>query len=290
MKWLAALLILWAGLARAESWNASYPEGPLWQGDTLYWAEMTAHKLMRRDGASEPHPFFTRDGCGPTAIAPYGAGFVVLCHLEGALALVDADGRLGRMMRVDNDGNRLRNPNDANADGRGGVWFTDPGTFAKHAPAEGALYYLGPDRKLTRHVTGLHYGNGVYVDQTRNRLLVSEHLARQVLSYPLDEDGVDAPDVLIDLDALGLDPVDYAEAGPDGLEIASDGKLWVAEYGAGQFLVWTMGEGLDAIVEVEVPFVTNIAFGQDRRAAMTGAYDNRRLPLPGLVWIAAPGE
>ena len=280
------MLVLWAGLVRAESWDALYPEGPLWQGDTLYWAEMTAHKVMRRDGAGDPEAFFHRDGCGPTAIAPYGEGFLVLCHLEGALALVDAQGRLGRMIERDREGNRLRDPNDAFADAKGGVWFTDPGAFSILAPAEGAIYYLDADGSLSRHATGLRYGNGVFLDHTRNRLLVSENLARRVFSYPITEEGLGAPQVLIDLNALGLKAVPYAEAGPDGLEIARDGRLWIAEYGAGRFLVWDMAIGLVDVIETDAPYLTNIAFDRNGRAAITGTYDIRLRPLAGRVWIA----
>ncbi len=291
MRLLAALLLValsgWA--ARAETWAAAYPEGPLWQGSKLYWAEMTAHKVMLWKGRGKPGPFFQRDGCGPTAIAPYRTGFIILCHLEGALAQVDRNGRLLRMIRRDKDGNRLRDPNDASADARGGVWFTDPGRFSARAPAEGAVYYLAPDGTLTRHITGLRYGNGVHVDRESGHLLVSEHLARRVLSYPIAGEGLGAPEVLIDDDSLQLDKVNYAEAGPDGLEIGPDGCIWVAMYGAGYVLSFGRDRATVRGTPLDLKFLTNVAFGRTSTGghviALTGATSNTTPPFPGKVVV-----
>ncbi|HET7410590.1 MAG TPA: SMP-30/gluconolactonase/LRE family protein [Paracoccaceae bacterium] len=279
----AALLAL---PARAEEWPASYPEGPVWIDGTLYWAEMGADRVMAWEGAGEPRVFFRQEGCGPTALARYReAELLVLCHRAGTLVRTDAEGRPLGTIREDAAGNRLRDPNDASADGHGGVWFTDPGIFSARAPAEGAIYHLGPDGTLTRHVTGLAYGNGIHVDSKGGRLLVSEHMARRVLSYPLRNGTLGAPEVLIDFAALGIAPPAYPEAGPDGLEIAPDGTLWVAEYGAGRLHGWREGEGLVATLPVPAPFVTNIAFGPDGLAAITAPIVNDRPPYPGRVWV-----
>ncbi len=83
----------------------------------------------------------------------------------------------------------------------------------------------------------------------------------------------------------GLAPADYPEAGPDGLEVAPDGTLWVAEYGAGRLLAWRAGRGLVAAIPVPAPYVTNIAFGPGGLAAVTGSFVNDRPPLPGAVWV-----
>ena len=264
-------------------WQGSYPEGPVWIGATLYWAEMGADRVMAWSGGT-PRVFFERQGCGPTAVARYARDeLLVLCHRDGSLMRVDARGAALATIREDADGNRLRNPNDASADGAGGVWLTDPGTFSAQARPEGALYHLAPDGRLARHATGLAYGNGVHVDGAR--LLLSEHLARRVLAYPLSGGRLGPPEVLLDLDALGLARPDYPEAGPDGLEVAPEGTLWVAEYGAGRLLAWRPGRGLVAAVAVPASYVTNIAFGPGGLAAVTGSFVNDRPPLPGGTWL-----
>ena len=293
--WLLAVALAFpaaADEARHHAWRGSYPEGPVWIGGTLYWAEMGADRVMAWPGGGggdgdrrgAPEVFFAQERCGPTAVARYRRDeFLVLCHRDGALVRVDAQGVALETIREDAEGNRLRDPNDASADGAGGVWLTDPGTFSAGARPEGALYHLAADGRLTRHAAGLAYGNGVHVDG--ERLLVSEHLARRVLAYPLTGGGLGPPEVLVDLDALGLPRPDYPEAGPDGLEIAPDGTLWVAEYGAGRLLAWRPEEGLVAAVPVPVPYVTSIAFGPGGLAAVTGAFVNDRPPLPGGIWV-----
>lgn len=280
-----ALLFAPAAAHAQAAFPAKYPEGPVWIEKTLYWAEMGGDQVMRWTGG-KPERAFHKTGCGPTAIARYRkADFLVLCHLAGSVLWLDADFREVREIRQTAAGIRLRDPNDASADGRGGVWFTDPGRFSKDAPAEGAIYYLSAEGVLTRHVTGLRYGNGVFVDRKAGRLLVSEHLARRVLSYPLTERGLGKPTVLFRLADFGLPKPRHREAGPDGLEIDAMGTLWVAEYGAKRILGWRPGKGLVAAAVVDAPFVTNVAFGPGGLAAITGATEIYVPPFPGGVWI-----
>lgn len=284
---LAAALACIAALPASaqHAWTANYPEGPLWLDARLYWAEMTSDAVMAWDGDA-PVKVFERKGCGPTSIARYReTEVVVLCHLEGALARLDAEFKLLGMIRVASDGTALRDPNDSVADGRGGVWFTDPGRFSSDAGPEGALYHLGPDGDVTRHADGLFYGNGVWIDQSQNRLLVSEHLARRVLAYPIVPGGLGPAEVLFSLDDFGLNAPRYDQSGPDGLEIGPGGVLWIAEYGTGRLLGWRPDDGLVAALAVDAQFITNIAFGPDGQVAVTGAKDNRTWPLPGAVWV-----
>lgn len=284
---LICCVVVMTSSARAqEIWPGSYPEGPVWIDDTLYWAEMRSDRVMRWTG-NAPEVFFEQPGCGPTAIARYRAkDLLILCHLSATLVHTDLNSTVLSTIDRATDGTPLRDPNDASADGQGGVWFTDPGRFSKSAPPEGALYYLAPDGTLTRHAEGLAYGNGVFVDQAGSRVLVSEHLARRVLSFPILQTGLGAPQILFEINSFDIpQPRLYPEAGPDGLEIGPEGTLWVAEYGATRLLGWRPDFGLVAATQVDTKFVTNIAFGPDGLAAMTGAYQNDEAPYRGAMWV-----
>lgn len=265
-------------------WPGGYPEGPVWIGETLYWADMFTNQVMRGTDLG-PETFFEDPGCGPTAIAPYrDEDLIVLCHLKGAILHLTKDASVLAVIDHAEDGTPLRDPNDVHADGKGGVWFTDPGSFSRTAQASGRLYHLSADGLMTLHAVGLAYGNGVYLDAAGQRLLVSEHLARRVLSYPLQGDELGAPSVLIDLTSLPLPRPRYALAGPDGLEIGPDGTLWFAEYGAKRILGWRDEKGLVAALEVDPVFVTNIAFGPNGLVALTGTNDNRSGSRKGGIW------
>lgn len=279
----AVLGLTGAGHAQ-QVWPGYYPEGPVWIGGDLYWAEMQADTVFHLTPEG-PRAWFQKTGCGPTALARYGAGdILVLCHLSGSLIHLAADATVIDVIDRASDGTALRNPNDASADGNGGVWFTDPGMFWAEAPAEGVLYYLGQDGTLTAQADALAYGNGVHVDRAGGRLLLSEHLARRVLSYPLEGGALGAPETLVDLNSLGLAKPRYPEAGPDGLEIAPDGTLWIAEYGTKRLLGWRADRGLVAALEVDAPYITNIAFGPDGNAVITGAYTNTDIRNRGGIW------
>ena len=89
-----------AGESQVLHDNAGYPEGPVWHGGKLYYAEMGHDKVSYWDGR-ETRTLFHAAGCGPTSIAPYDGGFVVLCHLADKLVAIDPDGRAQRTFATD---------------------------------------------------------------------------------------------------------------------------------------------------------------------------------------------
>lgn len=271
--------------------DAHYPESPLWRDGALYYAEMTEDRIVRLAGTRKS-AFWSEAGCGPTSIAPYRkTEFLVLCHLAGKLVRLDRKGKkLGEMER-DEKGERLLNPNDSDADGRGGVYLSASGHFTRSASAMGAVLHLAPDGKLRRLATGIHYANGVLLDPAHNRLLVSEHLGRKVLAYALLPDGsLGAASVFLDLDKSFPPAEHYYElAGPDGMERDPQGNIYIAEYGAGRLLI-VSGEAKPLkVIPVPVPFLTNVGRAPDGTLYLTGAFNNSRQPYPGQVLrLAAP--
>jgi len=277
--------------ARAEddvahaAWAASYPEGPLWIGDRLLYAEMGADKVVewkagqRRDLWGEP-------GCGPTAVSTFrDSKLIVLCHLGGKLVHLDADGsKVGELSKA-SDGEALHDPNDCHTDGRGGVFFTDAGIFAHGAPATGKVFHLGADGTLRKVVDGFYYANGVAVDFANRRLLVSEHLARKVWQFDLRDDlSVANRRLFLDVAKyLSGAEVDYAETGPDGIEVDKEGTVFVPVYGAGRIMA-VSPDGRVSKLTAPMKFVTNIAIS-GTRAVVVGPFINDQPPFPGRVEV-----
>jgi sugar lactone lactonase YvrE len=285
-------ILAWPSSARAgeplrAGWAAAYPEGPLWVGSRLFYAEMPLDRVVEWKAGSR-RDFWKEPGCGPTAIAPYrGAGFIVLCHLGGRLVQLDAGGRKVGEFAASSAGEALRNPNDGHADGRGGVFFTDAGIFAQGAPATGKVFHLAADGSLRKVLDGVYYANGIAVDFARRRLLLSEHLARKVWQFDLSDDlSLANRRLFLDVDRyFAREEIDFAETGPDGIEVDREGYVFIPVYGAGRVMV-VAPDGRVGKVPAPVKFVTNIAIS-DGQAVIVGAAINDRPPFPGRVEMLA---
>lgn len=291
LRALAGVLALLAGACASQRegparYQGSYPEGPLWREGALYYAEMGADRIsVVREGRRSD--FFRRPGCGPTALAPYGEGFLILCHIEGVIVAVDEAARVRFVKDRDDAGNAFRDPNDCHADGRGGVYFSDPGLFSRQTRAHGALVHIDAAGRVRRIAEALWYPNGVFVDVGRRQLYLSETFRRRVLRYDLGEDGgAGPPAIFFDL-AAAPPQTRYArasrEAGPDGLEMAPNGELFVAIYGEGRVLRVDRDGRYRGALETAMQYVTNIAFRPDGAAWITGAFENETPPFPGEV-------
>lgn len=274
-----------AGADEPRVLPAPYPEGPLWQGELLYYAEMRADRVMRA-GSSGTAAFFVQRGCGPTAIAPYGAGFLILCHLGARLVATDAEGREIRRWDREESGRPLMDPNDASADGEGGVYFSDSGPFSRKKRAQGWILHLSAAGVLRRVAGPLWYPNGVHV--AGDALYVSEHLRRRILRYDIAATGrLGQARTFADLGGLPRPEryrSPYPLAGPDGLEFGPDGNLHVAMYGEGRLLRLAPDGELLGTTDLPARYLTNVAFGH-AGAALTGAFDLRTPGTPGEVRI-----
>lgn len=273
--------------------EAAYPEGPLWRDGRLYVAEMGADRIRVFDDPGAGTIWPTPEGCGPTAIAPYGEGFVVLCHRSARLAVLDGDGRVLRMIEESAEGAPFQNPNDASSDDRGGVYFTDPGPFTRDVGPRGAVYRLDAQGRVERLIEGLWYANGVFFEAGARRLYVSDMFRHRVLRYAVGEDGALSALAPIDV-GLAAAPWPagapaYTEWGPDGLEIGPDGDLYVAIYGQGRVLRVSADGALAVALTAPTQFLTNIAFDGQGRAYTTGAFDNVEWPFRGEVRVWPPG-
>lgn len=270
----------------------SYPEGPLLAEGLLMVAEMGADRVsvipLDWEAPRARRFAFSYPECGPTALAPYDDGFVVLCHLSGDLAVIDRDGQEQRRIGAF-DGVALRNPNDGASDLRGGVYFSDPGDFYRPRQPVGRVVWLDPNGRLHAVASRLGYPNGVSVVEEGGRRFayVSEHFSRRILRYPVNEDGSLGPMAVWASipEQVPAARFSYDQAGPDGLERAPDGSWYVAIYGEGRVLRFNATGVITGELATPFQYVTNVATAETG-VYIVGSYIHDRPPFPGGAMFA----
>ena len=271
--------------------SGAYPEGLLWHGGRMLFAEMGADRVstVGKDGAI---PFWRDAGCGPTSIAPFGrAGYLVNCHLGGHLAEISVSGATGRRFRAAPDGTPIRWPNASSGDGQGGVFFSDSGAFSLDAPATGRVFHIDVEGRITEVLKDLRYANGVAFDSQNRRLYVSEHLARRIHVLQLDRTyRVLETRVFADFaQHAAMRAHVYPLAGPDGIALRP-GLLAVAEYGEGRVHLFDRGGQHLRTLAVAMPFVDTVAWDGEGALFAGGAFSNSKPPYDGRVVRFAPAQ
>jgi gluconolactonase len=179
-------------------------EGPVWDGEYLYFTHIHAGTIFRYDLKTD-------------AITPWRTGV----DRTNGLAF-DAQGRLfgccqggRRMLRFDPDGKnvviadrvdgkRLNTPNDLAIDRKGRIWFTNPwneGNVDKTETQEldnRSVLRMDPQPDGSYTVTRVTFDttqpNGILVSQDQDMLYVAESgyargIARELRAYPIMDDG-----------------------------------------------------------------------------------------------------
>jgi gluconolactonase len=179
-------------------------EGPVWDGEHLYFTHIHASTIYRYDPKSN-------------AITPWRTGI----NRVNGLAF-DAHGRLfgccqgGRsMLRFDPDGRnvviadkvdgkRLNTPNDLAIDRKGRIWFTNPWNEGNVDATEiqeldhSSVYRMDPQKDGSYTVTRATFDNtkpnGILVSRDQDTLYVAESsfergINRELRAYPIMDDG-----------------------------------------------------------------------------------------------------
>ena len=179
-------------------------EGPVWDGEFLFFTHIQASRIMRYDPKSGAITV-AREGTNRTnGLAHDAAGKLYGCCSGGRSILrFDADGK--NSVLCDNfEGKRLNTPNDLAIDRKGRIWFTNPvnsGNWDKGSTMEvdhQSVFRLDPqaDGKytITRVTFDTAMPNGILVSQDNHTLYVAEsgyakEIPRELRAYPIKEDG-----------------------------------------------------------------------------------------------------
>lgn len=248
--------------------GATHGEGPVWnvRQQRLDWVDIKAGKLHGFDplrGVVDA----IEVGSPLGAFAARERGGYVLA-IEAGFALLQPDGSIELVARVDAKGATPVRMNDGKVDPQGRFWA---GTMAYSVAAgAGALYRLDPDLSVTRMLHGVTISNGLDWSNDGRTLYYIDSLSGERPVGP-DQVGIDAFDVdpthgtLSNRRAAIRFP--NARGGPtsmtlpDGMTLDAAEHVWVAVAGSGEVRRYTPTGELDTVVEMPVACPTSVAFG-----------------------------
>ena len=212
-------------------------EGPIWDGEHIYFTHIQGSRIMRFDPKSgaltewRSGTNFTNGLCFDAQGRLFGC-----CSGGRSIVRFDPDGKTVTIAdRVDDK--RLNTPNDLAIDRKGRIWFTDPWNEGNVATTEREELDNKsvlradpqPDGKytVTRVTFDTTKPNGVLVSKDQSTLYVAESssergINRELRAYPIREDGSLGP--YTTLFTWGEDARDV-HRGIDGMTLDADGNI-----------------------------------------------------------------
>lgn len=199
-------------------------EGPLWHPERrqLFWFNITGKRLLTRSGEQAQSWAFDEF----VSAAGWVDQQTLLIASETRLFTFDlvlGDSTPIHDLEADNPHTRS---NDGRADPWGGFWIGTMGKSGEDKAGAIYRYYRGDLRRLHDEITVPNAicftpdASHAYFADTRQRCIWRQPLARAD-GWPAGE-----PTVFVDLQAEGLKP--------DGAVVDTEGRLWNAQWGAGQ--------------------------------------------------------
>jgi D-xylonolactonase len=230
-------------------------EGPLWDPPRgLYFSDVInggLHLLDHSDKVSLVVP--KRRGIGGMAVHA-SAGLVVGGRDIAFIQL--ADGATRSLLSLDAIPGAT-GFNDLTTDRTGRIYVGSLAfrVFGGEAPKPGYLHVIDLDGKMRTLSDGVMLTNGLGFSPDGRHLYHSDARAGLVRVYDVLADGSVGPwRQFADLGPPGV---------PDGLRVASDGSVWVADAHGGRVAVFNSDGTHRQDVAVPLPMVTSLCFGGD---------------------------
>ena len=227
-------------------------EGPVWDASRgLYFSDVRdgGVYLLAKDGAiTQVVP--NRRGVGGMALHASGGlvfsgrdiSYAPLTEAPGKVLLTsDAAGGIGF--------------NDLTTDSKGRVYVGSLAfrVFGGEEPKPGHLHRIDLDGSMQTLSDGIMLTNGLGFSPDGTRLYHSDSRAPGVRVYDVAADGLVGPWRLF----ANLGP----RSTPDGLKVAVDGSVWVADARGGRVAVFEPDGAHRMDVTVPMPMVTSLCFG-----------------------------
>lgn len=205
-------------------------EGPVVDGDGSVWLVDVSAGVLKRIDREGHCATVTSSAGGPNGLAIGPDGLVYIANQSHGLLVFDPQRESTRVVASDYQGEPVKGANDLAFDAEGGLYLTVP--QGDLFDPQGRLFYLPPGAdELTLVAEGLSYPNGVAVSGDGERVLVAEMMLKRILAIPAV--GKASPFNVTYVWARTVGGV-----GPDGIHLADDGRLYVANLARREVLVF----------------------------------------------------
>jgi D-xylonolactonase len=230
-------------------------EGPVWDpGRGLYFSDVINGGVFLLDRAGTVSPVIAkRRGIGGMALHE-SDGLVVGGRDIAVVRL--ADGHTRSLLALDAIPGAT-GFNDLTTDRAGRIYVGSLAfrVFGGDPPKPGHLHVIDLDGTMRTLSDGVMLTNGLGFSPDGRRLYHSDARAALVRVYDVAGDGSVGP--WRNFADLGGDGV------PDGLKVASDGSVWVADAHGGRVVVFNADGTHRLNMPVPLPMVTSLCFGGD---------------------------
>ena len=230
-------------------------EGPVWDsGRGLYFSDVANGGVHLLDHAGAVSPVIPkRRGIGGMAL--HASDGLVVGGRDIAFVRL-ADGNTRPLLSLDAIPGAT-GFNDLTADGAGRIYVGSLAfrVFGGDAPKPGHLHVIDLDGTMRTLSDGVMLTNGLGFSPDGRRLYHSDSRASLVRVYDVNPDGSVSPwRKFATVDGEGV---------PDGLKVAIDGSIWVADAHGGRVIVFNEDGTHRQDVPVPLPMVTSLCFGGD---------------------------
>lgn len=231
----------------------SFLEGPAFDREgRLLCVDILNGRVLRRTGDQGFEVLVAYDGA-PNGLAIHRDGRLFIAdHLRG-LVVADPTSGSWSIHLAHAFGEPFKGLNDLTFAPNGDLYFTDQGQTGLQDPS-GRLYRLTVDRRLEVVLDNIPSPNGLAFDRSGETLWLAVTRANQIWRLPL-RGGGRATKVGVFVQLQG--------SGPDGLAVADDDSVWVAQPGIGS--IWGFSRHGEPIGRIRSAssggMTTNLAFG-----------------------------
>jgi gluconolactonase len=256
------------------------PDGGLFFTDT----QAKPTRMFRLDPRGAVHPLHQTQGMNGLAINAAGDLFGAEMYGKRIVRL-DRDGQVTATITAGTPEHALVQPNDLIVDSRGGIYFTDPGTFDPKSTAPTYVFYFSREKTLQVVSDQIALPNGLTITPNGRTLVVDDTGSDTITAFDIRPNGTTSHQrVFAHLTGIPAGQ----NSGADGMAIDSDSRVYVTSRTGVQVFA-SSGAYLGTIVLPRVP--ANLAFsGPGKRflyaAARQGLYRIRTLSKG----VARPGK